>query len=30
LHHGGKASVFRKFILDKIDFSRSESSRFAA
>lgn len=30
LHHSGKASVFRIFILDKIDFTRSESSRFAA
>ncbi len=30
LHHGGKGSAFRKFILDKIDFTRSEGSRFAA
>ncbi len=30
LHHGGKGSAFRKFILDEIDFTRSEGSRFAA
>jgi DDE superfamily endonuclease len=30
LHHGVKASGFRKFLLDKIDFTRSENSRFAA
>ena len=30
LRHGVKASEFRKFILDKIDSTRSESFRFAA
>lgn len=30
LNHGGIAPVFRKFILDKIDLNRAESSRFAA